>query len=572
MEGLPGETLDGTTSSELPEFYDDIPMSQFLATPREFFFSNRELHIDLTVREPIPLKLGSLVGGTGKADVMTVDCRNLGYRRNLVCKIMKTQKKTKYTMEPPDLRRLRHVHVVAFVATFTHNHRDYALMYPHAKTDLGKYMEPVSNWLRGDDFCDSHVPIVSKVEELDLCKLAPSRISHLCNFFPCLAEALDYLHMENVKHKDIKPANILIDRFNSPILTDFDISHRYTDQNEAPTAGPTTFTYSYAAPEVIGNGGRPFESDVFSLGCVFSEMITLITGENLLDFESHRAGGPQSDAAFHQSIDRAQEWLNRLCDPSFTTSLRNRNRNTIQIVPSEGYHQNQALDTAIKTICSMLDPDAKKRPVGRGLSLRFCPIATEICTECQEQRLRYQSSYPTIPIKDNVGEETQHPGAAIPPGNIRGATHLAVPPQFTRYGERARSSDSPLANSNSTRFAHKAQQEQSQVSIEQPVGSTGNPSASLARPSTSHAPSTRMPVPSSLPPGKSPVPSPESNQASNDLSTNPGILSQRQKLRKAIVYDVQKRQWNMCLPSEFESKDYLTFLLLKSALTISYRT
>src|ERR1700730_16210787 len=115
MEGLPGETLDGTTSSELPEFCDDVPMGEFLVTPREFFFPNGELHIDLTVREPIPLKLVSLVGSTGKADVMTVDCRNLGYRRNLVCKIMKTQKKTKYTMEPPDLRRLRHVHVVAFV-------------------------------------------------------------------------------------------------------------------------------------------------------------------------------------------------------------------------------------------------------------------------------------------------------------------------------------------------------------------------------------------------------------------------------------------------------------------------
>jgi serine/threonine protein kinase len=565
MEGPPGETLDGTTSNELPEFCDDVPMSEFLVTPREFFFPNGELHIDLTVREPIPLKLVSLVGSTGKADVMTADCRNLGYRRNLVCKIMKTQKKTKYTMEPPDLRRLRHVHVVAFVATFTHNHRDYALMYPHAKADLGKYMEPVSNWLRGDDFCDSHVPIVSKVEELDLCKLAPLRISHLRNFFPCLAEALHYLHRENVKHKDIKPANILIDRFNSPILTDFDISHRYTDQNEAPTAGPTIFTYSYAAPEVIGNGGRPFESDMFSLGCVFSEMITLIMGENLQDFESYRAGGPQGDAAFHQSIDRTQEWLNRFYDPLFTTSLRNRNKNTIQTVPSEGYHQNQALDTAIRTICSMLDPDAKKRPVGRGLSLCFCPVATKECTECQEQNLRYQPSYPAIPIKDNIGEKTQHPGAAIPPGDIRGATHLAVPLRPTRYGER-------VGSSGGTCFAHKAQQEQSQISIEQPFESTKNPSTSLAQPSTSHAPSTRIPVPSSLPPGKSPVPLPESNQASNGLFRNPGTLSQRQKLRKAIGYDVQKRQWNMCLPSEFESKNELTFPFFESALTISCRT
>lgn len=564
MERPLGEIVGGTIGNDLPEFHDDVPMSRFLATPREFYFPNKELHIDLTVREPIPLKLGSLVGGTGKADVVTVDCRDLGYRRHLVCKIMKTRKKTKYAMKPPELRGLRHVHVVAFVATFTHNHRDYALMYPHAKTDLGKYMEPVSNWLRGEEFYDSHVPIVSKVEDLDLSMSAPARISHLRNFFPCIAGALQYLHTQNVKHKDIKPANILVDRFNSPILADFDISHRYTDHKEAPTGGPTIFTYSYAAPEAIGNEDRPYESDIFSLACVFSEMITLVMGQNLQDFECSRARGPQGDAAFHKSIPATRAWLTKLYDQSSTDELRKANKHTLQFVPIEGYHQDQALITAINTICRMLDSTPHRRPIARGMSRFFCPIATNHCTECTEQRERDKSSLQTIREHDAALGLVQDSNAAILHEPSQSPAHLTVPLQSAMLSGRDRGSDCLKASVNGGQFAN-----------EQPPRPIEQSSAPVGRSSPHRKPSPASPERSPLPPNK-PLASPERSPApsyeqTNGLFDNPGTLSQRQKLRGAIGYDVQDRKWKIRFSSELESEADTPIVFLDPSLTIFCR-
>jgi serine/threonine protein kinase len=560
MEGLHGETSEVTATTSCLDYYDDIPMSAFLATPQEFCFPNGKRHIDLSVRAKIPLKFLTIIGGTGKADVKTVDCRDLGYRRNLVCKIMKTAPKDKYTLKPLDLEKLRHVHIVAFVATFTYNHRDYALMYPHAKADLGKYMDPISHWLRGDEFCDSHTPLVSKVQDLDLSLSAPARISHLRDFFPCLTEALAYLHKQHVKHKDIKPANILVDRFNSPILADFDLSHRYADPNEVPTSGPTGYTYPYAAPETIENDNRPFQSDTFSLGCVFSEMITLVMGQNLQDFRTHRTNTLNLEGAFHKCIDSTQTWLHRLHDPSLTSALRNTNDNTRQVVPIEGYDHDQAYVMAIKTICGMLNPKAKDRPDTEGLSRSFIPIATRQCTECAKQASAEQALLQTVPADSTARVSPQNPGDAMASEPTHSATHLAPPP-MPRPGERRMTSGShlsPLSSARSIldtgRGAEHRTADQTSASVGERSPSAEHFTASLIQPTNL---SERLPLQPEIPsvsPAQSSASPSELPQPANGEADNSGTLSQRQKLLEAIGYDVQSRQWKIHKRADLESR------------------
>jgi serine/threonine protein kinase len=534
-------------------------MSAFLATPHEFRFRNGKRHIDLSVREKIPLKLLTIIGGTEKADVTTADCRDLGYRRNLVCKIMKTAPKDKYALEPRDLQRLRHVHIVAFVATFTHNHRAYALMYPHAKTDLGKYMDPISHWLRGDEFYDSHMPIVSKVESLDLSLSATARVSYLRDFFPCLTEALAYLHKHHVKHKDIKPANILVDRFNSPILADFDLSHRYTDPNEVPTSGPTGYTYPYAAPETIENDNRPFQSDIFSLGCVFSEMITLVMGQNLQDFRIHRTNPSNPDGAFHLCIDSTQTWLHRLHDPGLTTALRNANDNTRQAVPFAGYEHYQSYIVAIDTICRMLNSKAKDRPDAEGLSGLFIAMATRPCSECEKQALADQSLLRTVPADNTARRPPQNPRDAIGSPPPQRATHLALPP-MSRPGERRMTSGSHLSPLNSARSNLHTSRGVKDRTTDQ-TSPSGGERSSLAE----HSPTSRIrssDLPERLPrptenaavsPAPSYASSSEIPQPANGEADQAGTLSQHQKLREAIGYDVQSRRWKIRKKSDLES-------------------
>jgi serine/threonine protein kinase len=56
----------------------------------------------------------------------------------------------------------------------------------------------------------------------------------LRKYFLCLCQAVAYLHSPEVRvrHKDIKPENIVIDLYGNVIITDFDLSTNFTEKNK----------------------------------------------------------------------------------------------------------------------------------------------------------------------------------------------------------------------------------------------------------------------------------------------------------------------------------------------------
>jgi PAS domain S-box-containing protein len=92
-----------------------------------------------------------------------------------------------------------------------------------------------------------------------------------------LAGALRQMHGRGFVHKDIKPANVLVDALGEVRLTGFGMASRLPRERQVP-APPEVIagTLAYMAPEQTGRMNRSIDSrsDLYSLGVTLYEMIT----------------------------------------------------------------------------------------------------------------------------------------------------------------------------------------------------------------------------------------------------------------------------------------------------------
>ena len=105
----------------------------------------------------------------------------------------------------------------------------------------------------------------------------PLDVSHFLRIAIPLAGALRQVHGRGLIHKDIKPANILVDGTSGVWLTGFGIASRLRREHQTP-APPEVIagTLAYMAPEQTGRTNRSVDSrsDLYALGVTFYEMLT----------------------------------------------------------------------------------------------------------------------------------------------------------------------------------------------------------------------------------------------------------------------------------------------------------
>ena len=106
----------------------------------------------------------------------------------------------------------------------------------------------------------------------------PLEVSRFLRIAIPLAGALRRVHERGLIHKDIKPANILVDAASGRVwLTGFGIASRLPREHQAP-APPEVIagTLAYMAPEQTGRMNRSVDSrsDLYALGVTFYEMLT----------------------------------------------------------------------------------------------------------------------------------------------------------------------------------------------------------------------------------------------------------------------------------------------------------
>lgn len=91
-----------------------------------------------------------------------------------------------------------------------------------------------------------------------------------------IARALDYVHQQQIVHRDVKPSNILLQEDFRPMLSDFGILKLLESKDEKPDSaiGAGIGTPEYMAPEQGMGKDVDFRADIYSLGLVFYEMVT----------------------------------------------------------------------------------------------------------------------------------------------------------------------------------------------------------------------------------------------------------------------------------------------------------
>ncbi|KAJ0399629.1 hypothetical protein P43SY_008826 [Pythium insidiosum] len=164
------------------------------------------------------------------------------------------------------------------------------------------------------------VYIVSELMATDLHRVIYSRHAlsdeHIAFFMYQMLCAMKYVHSANVIHRDLKPSNILVNPNCELKICDFGLARGIFPEEELELT-EYVVTRWYRAPEImLGCMKYTKEVDVWSMGCIFAEMMSrkpLFPGQDYIDqlhLIMNALGAPSDQELYFLTNARARKFMN----------------------------------------------------------------------------------------------------------------------------------------------------------------------------------------------------------------------------------------------------------------------
>lgn len=358
------------------------------------------------------------------------ECQELTkFRRRFVVKgyINVSPQKRGQMVEVANMKGLRHPHVAALLGTCSYPANFWILSYPPGCCDLGDYMASISQDLGGKDWRGrtwklENQPLDEKEVRAhqvhnEYCwpfhESLGQKLTRLRGYFICLAQALDYLKFTDIRHKDLKPDNIIIDLSGSVVVIDFGLARKFPPNTAQTSQSSTQRSFVvYQAPEVLEGEERGPPSDIFSLGCIYLEMASLILGRNLQTCAERCSSvvnqvGRNFNYGNNENLPKVAKWIEEL-----KTVTQPATKDGSAPFPGD-------MVARLPTIERMLSKDPNARPEAHELWKKFDAPEEKCCRDCH-------------PDHPEVWRATQD--------QLRAAIDLAKRSQSSQYDDRLRES------------------------------------------------------------------------------------------------------------------------------------
>lgn len=167
----------------------------------------------------------------------------------------------RFEFEAKAAARLDHPHILPLYEIGDHEGQPYFTMRLIEGASLAEAIERGDQGLR--DSGGRSGPAVARP--------AQQRVAGLC---AQIARAVHYAHQAGVLHRDLKSANILIDRHGESYLTDFGIAKGLQEETSYTRTLDLLGTPGAMAPELVVGAGASVATDVYGLGTILYELLT----------------------------------------------------------------------------------------------------------------------------------------------------------------------------------------------------------------------------------------------------------------------------------------------------------